>query len=513
MSASTHRKRRGIARWSVRLACLAAATAAALLAQGPAALGPGPAAAQWGWGWGGGYDRNYDRRPARRPQQQAPSFGFPFFGGWGRQDHWNEPRRTAPAPQQDFSRAPPPRKPEVEAPKTVLVLGDSMADWLAYGLEDAFSEAGEFGVTRRHRSNSSLIRNEPRDYDWLQGARDALAAERADAIVMMIGLGDRHAIRERAQPRPPAGARPNDPAKPGEAGAPEQPAAGAAEATPPDRPGPAVSREFRSERWVELYSKRIDDVIAVLKSKRVPVLWVGLPPIRGPRARSELSFLNDVYKQRAEKAGIVYVDVWEGFVDESGDFNTMGPDVMGQMRRLRSGDGVYFTRFGARKLAHFVDREINRLFSRDTPMALPIPEEQKQLVPGPGQPSGPAARPVSGPVVSLTGDTPKPESLLGTRQDAAAGDTLAVKTLINGEPIEPASGRADNFVWPAQTAAGADDIVEPLPEPSAGRQQRALTAPAPRNPVAPRPGTRREGVAESARPPAAQSPAAPRAIR
>ena len=46
------------------------------------------------------------------------------------------------------------RSPESTAPITspILVLGDAMADWLAYGLEDAFSEKPEFGVVRKHRT-------------------------------------------------------------------------------------------------------------------------------------------------------------------------------------------------------------------------------------------------------------------------------------------------------------------------------------------------------------------------
>src|SRR5215204_7791948 len=182
----------------------------------------------------------------------------------------------------------------------------------------------------------------------------------------------------------------------------------AATAPEAEQQGGAVTHEFRSEKWVELYSKRIDDVIAVLKSKRVPVFWVGLPPIRGARSRTELSFLNDLYKSRAEKAGITYVDVWEGFVDDSGEFSNHGPDVIGQNRRLRAGDGVHFTKAGARKLAHYVEREIRRLLSRATPVALPIPDEPQKPSAVP-QPTGPAPRPLAGPVVPLTGHTPAAE--------------------------------------------------------------------------------------------------------
>ena len=104
-------------------------------------------------------------------------------------------------------------------------------------------------------------------------------------------------------------------------------------------------------------------MIAVLKSKGVPVLWVGLPAVRGPKAMSDSLFLNSLYRDAAGKAGITYVDVWDGFVDEAGRFLQQGPDFEGQIRRLRAYDGVYFTKAGARKLAHYVEREITRLMA------------------------------------------------------------------------------------------------------------------------------------------------------
>jgi hypothetical protein len=66
----------------------------------------------------------------------------------------------------------------------------------------------------------------------------------------------------------------------------------------------------------ELYSKRIDEMIAVLKTKGVPVLWVGLPAISGANATGEMSYLDGLYRARAEKAGITYVNIWDGFVDD-----------------------------------------------------------------------------------------------------------------------------------------------------------------------------------------------------
>lgn len=470
--------------------------------------------------------------PSRRaPPQQQGGFSLPGFFGGGTpsrpyNDQWGGgPPRHAPAPTGDFSRAPPPKKPEVEPTMHVVVLGDSMADWLAYGLEDAFAESSELGVTRKHRTHSGLIKNDAKDYDWVQATKDALAQDRADFVVVMLGLGDRKPIRERlAAPKKQtdqakageknseaaksgAPAKPGDTAKPGDAAKageaakaadPEKPADAAkaddAEADKPEvaanepavpakepakeseRPtGPLVSHEFRSERWAELYAKRIDEVIAAAKAKRVPLLWVGLPPIRGARARADVSYLNDLYRARAEKAGILYVDVWEGFVDEDGEYTNYGPDVIGQVRRLRAGDGVHFTKAGARKLAHYVDREVKRLLSKATPVALPIPEEPQPATPAaPGAP----ARPVAGPVVPLTGVPPSAEVLIDTRgRPRDDGENVATKVLVKGEPLQAPSGRADNFAWQAPAPDSLDATIAPDPEPVAARPVRPATRP------------------------------------
>jgi hypothetical protein len=67
-------------------------------------------------------------------------------------------------------------------------------------------------------------------------------------------------------------------------------------------------------------------VCTALKSAGVPVIWVGLPSQRGTNASADSAYLNELYRSEAEKAGIVYVDIWDGFVDEDGKFSPQGPD-------------------------------------------------------------------------------------------------------------------------------------------------------------------------------------------
>jgi len=122
--------------------------------------------------------------------------------------------------------------------------------------------------------------------------------------------------------------------------------------------------EFREERWVELYTRKIDEMIGVLKSKGVPVLWVGLPALRGAKPTSDMLFLDSLYREAAGKAGITYVDVWDGFVDEAGRFLQKGPDFEGQIRQLRSYDGVYFHPARRAQARTYVEREITRAARR-----------------------------------------------------------------------------------------------------------------------------------------------------
>jgi hypothetical protein len=205
--------------------------------------------------------------------------------------------------------------------------------------------------------------------------------------------------------------------------------------------------EFHTEKWELAYIKRIDATIAALKSAGVPVIWVGLPSQRGPKASADSSYLNELYRSRAEKAGIAYVDIWDGFVDEAGRYSPQGPDYEGQIRRLRTGDGVYFTKFGARKLAHYVEREIQRTINnRGMSVALPVPVDVAPQAPS--KPGGPAARPSAGPVLPLTAVRTAPEELIGAARAAPAVDTTATRVLTKGEPIAAPNGRADDFSWP-----------------------------------------------------------------
>jgi len=404
---------------------------------------------------------------------------FDFFGPF------SGPRYAPSERPADFTRAPPARKLDNQPDGSVIVFGDSMADWLAYGLEDALGDTPDLAVMRKVRATAGLIRYDSRNesQDWAQVIREAVAQTKPKIVVMMVGLNDRQSMRERPiQAGPPgsssAGANP-PPLVPQPGVAPrlgadaadtEQPPAArsAADAAPQQKPaGGLVTYEFRTEDWAEHYARRIDHTIAALKSAGVPVFWVGLPSVRGPKSTAEMLYLNDLFRSRAEKAGVSYIDVWDGFVDESGRFAVQGPDFEGQIRRLRVSDGVHFTKAGARKLAHYLEREMRRVTTRGLDLVALPPEPQMQPS-ATDRPGSPMARPLSGPVLQLTGSSGATQDLLGgSDATAASAPRVVTRVLVKGEAIAAPAGRSDDFKWPRRGVAafGTDPVVATTTDP------------------------------------------------
>ncbi|SDN88814.1 DUF459 domain-containing protein [Afipia sp. GAS231] len=463
----------------------------------------GPASAQF-FNFGGP-----PQRPAPRSNGPGSWFGGDFFAPFQQQ----APQRRI----EDYSRAPAPAKRDTVAERNVLVLGDGMADWLAYGLEDLYAEQPDMGVIRKHKTVSGLIKYQPKGEpaDWAAAAKSILATEKPDAIVVMLGINDRVPMREpvvekkidkkddKDKDKKDARAKKDD--KPDAKAGDTKPEAAA---KPDDKPvdtelspddaadnetPPIIAPEkstrtangvyaFREERWVELYTKKIEEMIGILKSKGVPVLWVGLPAIRGQQGTADMLFLDALYRDVAGKSGITYVDVWDGFVDEAGRFVQKGPDFEGQMRQLRSGDGVYFTKpAGARKLAHYVEREVTRLLaSRSGPIALPTEPATPDANAEPGKP---APRPLAGPILPLVASSVGTDQLLGgpgTRP--AAVDALAARTLVKGEALAPPAGRADDFAWPRreigrEQAKGETPVATTAPDGTVTPGQKQLLLP------------------------------------
>ena len=174
-----------------------------------------------------------------------------------------------------------------------------------------------------------------------------------------------------------------------------------------------------------------------------------------------MASLNDLTREAATKTGATYVDTWEAFSDDNGDFSAFGPDINGQTVRLRSADGVHFTKAGARKLAHFVEAHVRRALDGKTPAPqLPTVETPE------GKPVA-AVKPDAGPIRNLV-ETPEAKGgelaalpgppkdappvaakREGSQRDEPKRDDLAATTIGRGEAVPIPAGRADDARWPS----------------------------------------------------------------
>lgn len=354
------------------------------------------------------------------PPSQAPSAGRQQAPQQQRQR-----QRSAPAQQQQQRSAQPAEPAAAEKDPDahrVVVFGDFFASGLRSGLEESFIESSSVAIDGESNASSGLVRDD--FYNWPAVMRAYVDdPERPiDVAVIMIGGNDRQPLYSAGTEHPP-----------------------------------------RSEGWRELYTARIDEVIGIFHDARIPVYWVGLPPVQSNRLSQDYSFFNDLYRERVLRAGAEFVDIWNSFLDEDGNYAAHGPDVIGENRQLRRDDGLHFTGAGNRKLAHFVARDLRRNLERDGDLTATLPAGP--LGPQPYLPGEEEQESGIGQVVSLTG---APASVLGLAGGIEPtpdppDESAYFRVMVLGESPESVPGRADDFSWPVgnDTQSGPDMRATP----------------------------------------------------
>lgn len=466
-------------RWPMRLLVLLAAFL------GLTALTPAPAVAQWGDGYADPRSGNYQAPPRRRSRDAY----YRDDGTYTRQPRYApqpEPQRqfywpwedrpqqqVAPPPERAY-RPPPPRHrsygtadsqrstppprrrqrpvrvpepPKAAAAKTdpsvrIAVFGDSLADHLARGLEDSFEDNSDVAVIDRAKGDSGLVRKDM--IDWPKVAEDYLQANpKVRYGLVMLGVNDRQPIHD----------------------------------------GDATVDPL-TDRWKELYRARVEAMVKPFTEHKVPLIWVGLPPMQSQSLMHDVAAINDIAREAVTKAGATYVDIWPGFVDDRDRYTASGPDPEGQIAKLRTSDGVHFTKAGDRKLAHFADIELKRLMGTaapalsDQPATAAVTPGAPASVPGASLDGGDAAssdtaaidrqitamlpslpepagvpalpvKPAAGPVVPLSRSETSPGGALMSGRPLE-GDSMGTveRTLLRGNAPAPQPGRADDFRWP-----------------------------------------------------------------
>ena len=182
----------------------------------------------------------------------------------------------------------------------ILVIGDSLGDDLWQGLYRAFQEDKNLEFINRSKATGGLVRSDSNS--WESQVTDILKNDSFQIAVMMFGANDDQTIKTG-----------KDWLKVG------------------------------SEPWRQAYGERVEAIIKKLRAANIAVYWVGLPVMRSPDQSADAEMMNEVFREKAFINSAKYIDTWNGFTDESGRFSAYGPDMSGQVKRLRSDDGVHFT--------------------------------------------------------------------------------------------------------------------------------------------------------------------------
>ncbi len=215
-------------------------------------------------------------------------------------------------------------KPAVIAVKNenaakILVVGDFLAGGMGRELEKLYASNPNVVVVNKTDPSSGIVRDDV--INWPEYIPTLIDEYKPVAIVALLGMNDRQKLW-----------------------------------TVEGKP------EKLSEAWLAEYNNRVGKIASIGFSQKIPLVWVGLPPVRSGRMNADYLVFNEIYRTKvAAVGGGEYVDIWDGFTNEEGKFVSAGPDINGQIVRLRGSKGINMTRAGRAKLAFFADKALQKI--------------------------------------------------------------------------------------------------------------------------------------------------------
>lgn len=200
----------------------------------------------------------------------------------------------------------------------VLVVGDFMADGLSYGLGQVFSQNPAIEFVNRAHGLSGIVRNDVED--WPNKVSQLIDEVKPILVIMQIGMNDRQSMRLAS----------------------------------------GLVKKFTPE-WNKNYEARIDAFLKNVRAKRLPLVWVGLPPVSKNNMNQDYLTFNELYQRKVKSFGGTYVDIWDGFTNIDGHYVRSGPNVDGRIVKLRGSDGINMTKSGQAKMAFYAEKSVKRL--------------------------------------------------------------------------------------------------------------------------------------------------------
>ena len=197
-------------------------------------------------------------------------------------------------------------------PITLWVIGDSFVELFGPALSNDADATGVIVPEVDFRFESGLIRDDY--FDWPEHITARLPEVQPDAVVVTFGGND------------------------------GQPLVVDGEVLEPETPP-----------WLEVYHDRVGEAMDVLLTGTTRVYWIGLPIMPSDAFNQRVLTFNDVYRSEADRRpGVTYIDVFDLFKDENGEYSKYLRTESGELVEMRSFDTYHYSWNGAYRLSGYV---------------------------------------------------------------------------------------------------------------------------------------------------------------
>jgi len=223
----------------------------------------------------------------------------------------------APVAEPAAARVTPLGARLAQGPLRIGVFGDSMADGLYAGLYRDLQDQPNISVVKFSQVSTGLSRY---DYVDVQArTRSQLDEQPVDVAVMLFGTNDAQGI---------------------DAG--------------------GVVHMFGAEGWKAAYAQRIDDLVALLRSRDVAVYWVGLPRMKRDSFDGRMTLINGVVEARMRALGVPYIETVSLTSNEAGGYEAYLPNGSGRRVLMRANDGIHMSMAGYLRMSAPVARRLKQ---------------------------------------------------------------------------------------------------------------------------------------------------------
>lgn len=133
---------------------------------------------------------------------------------------------------------------------------------------------------------------------------------------------------------------------------------------------------FKSS-WQETYEQKLNTLVKPLLERAIPFAIVGTLPYPAEGASYISKSINEIHKKTAEKYRMSFINIWNNFSNDFGEFSEMGFTSEGKVAKLRYNNTSSFTVDGENTLAYYVSKDLTNRFY-PAPLNVAKKDEAKQ---------------------------------------------------------------------------------------------------------------------------------------